>query len=49
MTVRRNPFPYPEAKTPTDLEPYVCGALEAFGAERCMYGSDYSLPARGAV
>jgi L-fuconolactonase len=29
--------------TPADLEPYVHGALEAFGAARCMYGSDYPV------
>ena len=29
--------------TSADLEPYIRGALEAFGAERCMYGSDYPV------
>ncbi len=29
--------------TSADLEPYVRGALDAFGAERCMYGSDYPV------
>ncbi len=29
--------------TPADLEPYVHGTLRTFGAERCMYGSDYPV------
>ncbi len=28
---------------PADLKPYVQIALEAFGAERCMYGSDWPV------
>ena len=29
--------------TPADLRPYVETALEAFGPERCMYGSDWPV------
>lgn len=29
--------------TPADLKPYVETALEAFGPERCMYGSDWPV------
>ncbi len=29
--------------TPGDLKPYVETALEAFGAERCMFGSDWPV------
>ena len=29
--------------SPADLEPYIRAALELFGAERCMYGSDYPV------
>lgn len=29
--------------TPRDLRPYVQEALEAFGAERCMFGSDWPV------
>ena len=29
--------------TSADLEPYIRAALELFGAERCMYGSDYPV------
>jgi L-fuconolactonase len=29
--------------TPKDLTPYVQAALEAFGPERCMYGSDWPV------
>ena len=28
---------------PDDLRPYVETALEAFGPERCMYGSDWPV------
>ena len=28
---------------PADLKPYVETALEAFGPERCMYGSDWPV------
>lgn len=28
---------------PSDLQPYVDAALEAFGVERCMYGSDWPV------
>lgn len=31
------------AWTPDDLKPYVHAALEAFGPERCMYGSDWPV------
>jgi L-fuconolactonase len=29
--------------TPKDLKPYVQAALEAFGPDRCMYGSDWPV------
>ena len=28
---------------PSDFVPYVRAALEAFGADRCMYGSDWPV------
>ena len=28
---------------PADLKPYVEAALEAFGPDRCMYGSDWPV------
>src|SRR5207237_9691923 len=32
-----------KAWKPADLKPYVQAALEAFGADRCMYGSDWPV------
>lgn len=32
-----------ETWQPSDLKPYVESALEAFGPERCMYGSDWPV------
>jgi len=32
-----------KAWTPADLKPYVQAALEAFGPDRCMYGSDWPV------
>ncbi|MEZ6107589.1 MAG: amidohydrolase family protein [Pirellulaceae bacterium] len=29
--------------TAADLRPYVDAALEAFGVQRCMYGSDWPV------
>jgi len=28
---------------PSDLKPYVDAAIEAFGPERCMFGSDWPV------